>query len=359
MKILYVITQLGVGGAESVLVSMANTMIALGHDVEVVSLLNIKKQHFDDRVRVHLLDLKHKPVSSLIKFRSILSSLKPDVVHSHCLHANIVTRLIRVICPMKRLITTAHNTYEGQGMIMSIFKYTNFLSNKITNVSTDAVKTFENNKYVKPSQMSVVFNIIDIYKFEYSLDIRNEYRGKFGINDDDLVVIAVGSMKDSKDYPNLLKAIKLLSEENLKNFKVFIVGDGLLMVEIQNLAKTLNIESYISFLGVRNDVNSLLNMADIFVLSSKHEGLPTVLVEAAMAKNVIISTDCGGVNDILPNFNNVVNIQDSMALARKMSEVMKLSKEEYLQQSEVTYSYVKDRLDPQKIAKEWLRIYQA
>ncbi|ENU91204.1 hypothetical protein F971_03342 [Acinetobacter vivianii] len=359
MKILYVITQLGVGGAESVLVSMTDTMIALGHDVEVVSLLNVNKQNFDDKVTVHLLDLKHKPVSSLIKFRSILSGFKPDVVHSHCLHANIVTRLIRIIYPIKTLITTAHNTYEGQGLIMCIFKYTNFLSNKITNVSTDAVQAFVNNKYVKPSQMNVMFNIIDIHKFEYSLDIRNEYRSIFGVQEDDLVIIAVGSMKDSKDYPNLLKAIHLLIEKEVKKFKVFIVGDGPLMAETQHLAATLNIEAYISFLGIRNDVNSLLNMADIFVLSSKHEGLPTVLVEAAMAKNVIVSTDCGGVNDILPNFDNVVNIQDSMALARKLSEVMKLSKEEHVQQSEATYLYVKERLDPQKIAKEWLEIYQA
>ncbi|MCH7315766.1 glycosyltransferase [Acinetobacter sp. ANC 3882] len=359
MKILYVITQLGVGGAESVLVSMANTMIGLGHDVEVVSLLNINKQNFDEKVTVHLLDLRHNPVSSLIQFRSILSKFQPDVVHSHCLHANIVTRLVRVIYPMKRLVTTAHNTYEGQGLIMSIFKYTNFLSNKITNVSTDAVQAFENNKYVKPSQMNVMFNIIDIHKFEYSSDIRDEYRNIFGVHEDDLVVIAVGSMKDSKDYPNLLKAIQLLTEDELKKIKVFIVGDGLLMAETQHLATTLNIESYISFLGIRNDVNSLLNMADIFVLSSKHEGLPTVLVEAAMAKNVIVSTNCGGVNDILPNFDNVVNIQDATALAQKLSEVMRLSKEEHLQQSEATYSYVKERLDPQKIAKEWLEIYQA
>lgn len=358
MKILYVITQLGVGGAESVLVSMAEKMLELGHEVNIVSLLNINKQCFNDKVTLHVLDLKHKPFSSLMKFRSILCKLQPDVVHSHCLHANITTRLMRIVCPMKRLITTAHNTYEGQGLIMSIFKYTNFLSDTITNVSTDAVEAFKNNKYVKSSQMKVMFNIIDIHKFEFSLDTRNEYRKKFSINEDDLVIIAVGSMKDSKDYPNLLKAVQLLKEKKLQKFKVFIVGNGQLMDEIQDLASKLEIESYITFLGTRSDVNALLSMADIFILSSKHEGLPTVLVEAAMAKNVIISTDCGGINDILPNFENVVNIEDPIALARKVSEVMKLCKKDYVKQSVATYLYVKEKFNPEKIAKEWVKIYQ-
>ena len=54
MKILYVITQLGVGGAEVVLVSMANKMVELGHQVEIVSLLNINTQKFDDKINVHV-----------------------------------------------------------------------------------------------------------------------------------------------------------------------------------------------------------------------------------------------------------------------------------------------------------------
>lgn len=358
MKILYVITQLGVGGAESVLVSMTDTMITHGHNVEVISLLNINKQKFNDKVQVHLLDFKNKPLSSLIEFRSIITRYEPDVVHSHCLHANIVTRLIRFFCPVKRLVTTAHNTYEGQGLVMSAFKYTNFLSDKITNVSTDAVYAFEQNKYVKPLQMQVMYNIIDIHRFEYSSDLRDKYRRNFNIADDELVIISVGSMKDSKDYPNLLKSIQLLKKKTLQKFRVFIVGDGQLMPEIQELALKLDIKADITFLGTRSDVNALLSMADIFVLSSKHEGLPTVLVEAAMAKNVIVSTDCGGISDILPNFNNVVNIKDSVALADKINEVMELSKEEYNQQAEATYEYVKNKLDPEKVTKEWLNLYQ-
>lgn len=357
MKILYIITQLGVGGAESVLVSMADKMTALGHEVEIVSLLNINKQNFNKKVLVHVLDLKHSPFSSLAKLRAILCKFQPDVVHSHCLHGNIIARLMRIIFPMKKLVTTAHNTYEGQGLIMSIFKYTNFLSDITTNVSTDAVKMFESKKYVKPSQMKVMFNIIDIHKFEFSLNSRSEYRSRFDIDENELVLIAVGSMKDSKDYPNLLNAIQLLKEKNLKKFKLFIVGDGKLMAETQDLASRLELDEYVSFLGSRNDINALLSMADIFILSSKHEGLPTVLVEAAMAKNVIISTDCGGIDDILPTRENVVSINEPLALAGKISEVIQWDSERNASNIDEVYNFVSTNLDPDVVSQKWLEIY--
>ncbi|CAM9357728.1 glycosyltransferase [Acinetobacter bereziniae] len=357
MKILYIITQLGVGGAESVLVSMADKMVALGHEVEIISLLDINKQNFDSKILVHVLDLKRKPFSSMMKLSSIVGKFQPDVVHSHCLHSNIVARLIRIIVPIKKLVTTAHNTYEGQGLAMSIFKYTNFLSDVITNVSTDAVKAFENKKYVRFSQMLVMHNIIDIHKFEFSLNSRNEYRNMFGINENELALIAVGSMKDSKDYPNLLKAIQLIKEKKLEKFKLFIVGDGQLMNEIQDLASVFELEEYVYFLGNRSDINALLSMADIFILSSKHEGLPTVLVEAAMARNIIITTDCGGIDDILPTRENVVNTGDPIALAEKISEVMQWDNNKSINNINRVYDFVSKNLDPNIVSQQWLRIY--
>lgn len=178
MKIVYVITQLGVGGAENVLVSMANKMQEIGHKVYVVSLLNIYNQKFDDGISVFVLDFKNRPFNSFIKLCRLISNIKPDVVHSHCLHANIITRLTKLFVPIKKLISTAHNTYEGAGLLMLIFKYTNFLSDVITNVSTDAVNAFEKEKYVKKNEMKAVFNIIDINKYLFSINDRDIYKKK-------------------------------------------------------------------------------------------------------------------------------------------------------------------------------------
>lgn len=357
MKVLYVITQLGIGGAESVLVSMAKKMHNLGHEIKVVSLLNINKQNIERGVDVLILDLKERPFKSIVELRSIIKDFNPDVVHSHCLHANILMRLLRIISPIRRLITTAHNTYEGEGGVMKVFKYSNFLSDCITNVSSDAVKAFEDNSYVVKGQMKVIFNIIEIEKFNYSNDLREKYRSDFNLSPDEKILISIGSMKDAKDYPNLLNAIKFIKNSGTKNFKLFIVGDGDLMESTQRLALDLQLENEVYFLGVRTDVNALLSMADIFVLASKHEGLPTVLIEAAMAKNMIISTDCGGIGDILPNKKHIVEIKNSVSLGKKILEILAMSEVESIKSINSTYQHVSERFDPDTVLEKWISVY--
>lgn len=357
MKILYVITQLGVGGAESVLVSMVKKMHNLGHKVKVVSLLNVNKQKFESGVDVFVLNLKERPFKSIMELKGIIKNFNPDIVHSHCLHANILMRLFRIISPMRRLITTAHNTYEGEGGIMKVFKYSNFLSNHITNVSSDAVKAFEDNGYVAKDQMEVIFNIIEIEKFNYSKDLREKYRNDFNLRLDEKVLISVGSMKDAKDYPNLLNAVKYIKDNGAKNFKLFIIGDGDLMESNQKLALDLQLENEVYFLGVRTDVNALLSMADIFILASKHEGLPTVLIEAAMAKNIIISTDCGGIGDILPNKKNIVEVGNSVSLGKKILEIIDMSEIESIKSINSTYNYVSEKFNPDIVVEKWLSVY--
>lgn len=357
MKILYVITQLGVGGAESVLVSMVKKMHNLGHEVKVVSLLNINKQKFESGVDIFILDLKERPFKSILELKGIIKDFNPDVVHSHCLHANILMRLFRIISPIRRLITTAHNTFEGEGLVMKAFKYSNFLSDYITNVSSDAVKAFEDNGYVVKGQMKVVFNIIEIEKFNYSNDLREKYRNDFNLRPDEKILISIGSMKDAKDYPNLLHAIKLIKNDGAKNFKLFIVGDGDLMESTQRLTLDLQLENEVCFLGIRTDVNALLSMADIFILASKHEGLPTVLIEAAMAKNMIISTDCGGIGDILPDKKNIVEVKNSVSLGKKILEILNMSEVESIKSINSTYNHVSTRFDPDVVLEKWISIY--
>lgn len=358
MKILYVITQLGIGGAENVLVSMANKMNANAHQVEVVSLLNIKKQNFDNNIKVYILDFKNKPLSSFIQLSKIISNYKPDVVHSHCIHANVITRFVRLLTPIKKLVSTAHSASEAKGLIMTAFKYTNFLSNVITNVSSDAVLSYEKNGYISKNIMKVCFNIIDIEKYNFSRVKREKYRQIFNIKTEELVLISIGTMKEDKDYPNLIKAVSLVSKSTTKPFKVFIVGAGELYLDIVKLSKNEKVFEKIIFLGERSDVKDLLSMSDIFILSSKNEGLPTVLIEAAMAKNTIIATNCGGVNDILPKNKNIVPIKNHIALAEMIVNKMNENEDKRTEESEEVYFHVYEKFNSDKIYNDWISLYK-
>lgn len=357
VKIVYVITQLGVGGAENVLVSMANKMQKLGHEVYVISLLNIFEQKFDDGISVFILDFKSSPFIAFVKLCKLISGIKPDVVHSHCIHANIITRLTKFFISIKRLVSTAHNTYEGTGLLMLAFKYTNFLSDVITNVSTDAVNAFEKEKYVKKNEMKVMFNIIDINKYLFSINDRDIYRKKFNINKGQIILITIARFKDSKDFPNLIRAISYIKNNYNPEFKFFIIGDGELFTQIKDMAKEMQVIDNIEFLGRRDDIRALLSMSDFFILASKHEGLPTVLIEAAMAKNYIISTDCGGVNDILPTTDNIVPIQDHITLAKRIIFRMKEDQDVRAKCVETTQNYIYNKFNPDIIVNQWIELY--
>lgn len=360
MKILYVITQLGLGGAETVLVTMANKMAQKGYDVQVISLLNICEHVFDPRVEVCVLDFKNRFFYSLIQLITIIRKRSPDIVHSHCLHANVLIRLIRLSgIRIKKLISTSHSPFEGDGVIMKIYKYTNFISDHITNVSRHAVKVFEEKGYVHIGEMKVMYNIIDIEKFKYSESIRLFQRNKFNISDQEKVIISIGTMKDAKDYPNLLNAINIFRKNNTIDFRFYIVGEGELFDEMLELSSSLKLNDVVYFLGKRRDIYELLCMSDIFVLSSKYEGLPTVLIEAIMANNYIVSTNCGGVSEILPTKFRTVEIGNPFNLAQEIGRVITLEHNVSEFDKSILLDFVEDKFSSNNTLNVWIELYNS
>ena len=116
MRILYLITGLGVGGAEKVVTALADEMDARGHTVMVVYLTGPAIVKPDNRrIVIESLELESAKdlISSFVALIKLVREFKPDVVHSHMIHANILARLARPFCRVRRLVCTAHNSNEG------------------------------------------------------------------------------------------------------------------------------------------------------------------------------------------------------------------------------------------------------
>lgn len=354
MNILYVTTGLGLGGAEKVVADLADQMIALGHDVKIAYLTGnvlVKPACSDiEIVALHLNSAKGFLTASK-KYRKLVKSFCPDVIHAHMVHANIFARLNRLLCPVPKLICTAHSSNEGGKVRMVVYRATNFLSNINTHVSQEATKTMISKGAFTKNDIITVYNGIDLSKFKSnSKNIK--------LDKDPLSIIAVGSLSDPKDYPNLINAFAIFKKNNNSNIKLNIVGDGELRPQIEAQIKELKLDKDITLLGRRSDIPKLLNAADIFVLSSKYEGLPTVVIEAMACECYVIATDCGGSAEILDDTGKLVPIQDSQALANALETAINLDVEHRLLNNKKARARVERLFSLENSVQKWIALYE-
>ena len=330
MKILLVITGLGMGGAEHVVTSLADELVNLGHQVKIAYLsgeaIVLPKNPDIDLIPIGMNSSKDV-VKAYLKLRNVVKQFNPDVVHSHMFHSNIISRLLRLTMRVSRIVSSSHNVDEGGKFRMLTYRLTDRLTDISTNVSQEAVDALVEKGAVRAGHMISVVNGIDTTHFCFNSDARQEKRAELDIANKNLV-LAIGRLESQKDYPNLLNAISILKKQR-KDFKVLIVGDGPLKEEIMLLADKLKITEFIELLGIRRDVPALMSASDIYVMSSAWEGLPMVILEAMACERFVVATDCGGVNEVVGSAGFLVKPKDSTLLAQALNRALNLSDDEH------------------------------
>ena len=116
MRIVYVLTSLGMGGAERQVLALAERMAARGHVVSLMVLRPRLAEEWPTPIDVFRLEMRRTPQSvlaGLVRGRQFLKGFRPDVVHSHSFHANFIARLLKVCIPSAVVVSTIHNVYEG------------------------------------------------------------------------------------------------------------------------------------------------------------------------------------------------------------------------------------------------------
>lgn len=354
MKILYVLTGLGLGGAEKVVVDLADQMHVLGHDVKIAYLagdVQIKPASTDvEIIALHLNSAQHFLLASK-KYQKLVKSFRPDVVHAHMVHANIFTRLNRALCPVPKLICTAHSSNEGGKARMLAYRLTNRLSDINTNVSQEATQAMISKGAFTKKTVVTVYNGINLNNFKNNpKSIRLEQNT--------LNFITVGRYTDAKDYPNLINAFAILKKNN-RAINLTIVGDGELRDQIESLIKELELEEDVTLLGRRSDIPQLLSQADIFVLASKFEGFGLVVAEAMACECYVVATDSGGVAEVMGNTGKLVPIQNSQALADALENTIALSSKERMQNNRKARVRVEQLFSLETSVQKWLALYEA
>ncbi len=357
MKIFFLITSLDYGGAETQLLYLASELISQGHECCVCSMRTPKElvKSFDDRgIKVISLDMPKGgiTISSIYLLYKAIKDYKPDVVHSHMIHANLMSRFIRTFLRFK-LVNTAHNVYEGGKILEFFLKKSDFLCEFTTQVSPEGLERYIQQGLFKKKKSSFMKNAVKLPEVTES---RYSCHKAFIKHSNDFVFLSIGRLEPVKDYKNLLDAISLVKHDNVF---FMIAGRGVLLNELQEYAVAKGIEKKVKFLGARSDIEQLIASVDAFVMSSKYEGLPIALLECMAQGLPVVSTEVGAIPDLIKNDVNgfMVNPEDSLKLAKAIDLLVSLPEEKLREMSVYSRTLIKNQFSSTVIASEWVTLY--
>ena len=166
MRVFFLSTSMGMGGADSQLLSAAQLMQARGHDVIIVSMTPLGPMGLQARelgIRTESLEMRRgvPDPRGLLRLARLTRAWRPDVIHSHMVHANLMARALRLVAPVPALVSTIHNIYEGGPLRMAAYRYTNGLVDHLTIVSQAAADRFVGDRIVPRELLTVIPNGVD------------------------------------------------------------------------------------------------------------------------------------------------------------------------------------------------------
>lgn len=355
MRILLVTTGLLTGGAEMQVAALAGEYVRQGHTVAILNLLGQTEIGVDPAVHIEALHLRAANgrlrwaglPGAVWHARRFIRQWQPDVVHSHMVKANLFARLLRLVCPMPRLICTAHSLHEGGALLMRLYRLTDGLCDLTTHVSPQAAAAFVELGAVAPHKIKPVPNGIDTRRF--ALPPGDKVRS------DLFTWLHVGRLVPEKSQHILLQAFANVVQTQ-PTAQLLIAGSGPCDAALQTLTRTLGLQAHVQFLGRRSDVPQLMHAADALVLSSHIEGSPLVLAEALACGLPCVSTDVPGVRALLTPHDRIVPVGDAQALARAMLDTAHTPDSAALRQQR--RDHIVAHFSLPAVAGQWLRLYE-
>ena len=229
----------------------------------------------------------------ILIFRNLLRNNNYDVIHIHYGSLNDDMFLAEALKTDSKVILHSHSSnYTGNKLeyLLHIFNRHKYINSNFIRLacSIGAGKFMFCNRF-KQNRFTIIKNGIDINKFRFNLNKRNELRQKFNLDDNTTVIGHIARFSQEKNYSFIVNILSELVKKT-KNIKLLLIGDGVLKDEVAQIINDKGLSEYVLFLGLRQDISELLSIMDIFIFPSIHEGLPITLVEAqASGLKTIIS----------------------------------------------------------------------
>ncbi len=337
-KVAFIITKLELGGAQkSVLYSAAN----LDKDAFETYLLCGKGGYLDAIARTDIKNLCFinclvRPISVIKDYCAFfqilfaLAKIKPDIVHTNSSKAGILGRIAARLL-RKKIVHTVHgfsfNDYQLWPLkmfYMQMEKFCNKFTHALIFVSQENLERAIKLNLAAPQKCFLIRAGAELKtKADFTQQDAQKTRRQSGLEDGDKVIISTANLKPQKNVFDMIRAAKIVCQK-YPRAKFLFTGEGPLKQQALEMIAAHDLQDNFLLLGCREDIARLLNIADVFALSSLWEGLPMAVAEALAMDLPCVCYDTDGIKEIITNGQNgyLVPRGNYEVLAQKITDIL-------------------------------------
>jgi glycosyltransferase involved in cell wall biosynthesis len=328
LRVVYVVPDLGVGGAERHVTELmsrldrsrfAPSVVCIGEKGELFSALG------DAGVSsVAFGRTKRQPGKQLLDLVRVFRNTRPDVVIVQGFNAEVVGRVAAVIARVPRVVLWVHNCDDIRPRT-SARRVSDRVLDRVTDayfgVAHGQVRYMSEELGYPEHKIRVIRNGVDPTQF-HGTD--RGTRAGLGLGEHDLVVGILAALRPEKDHETFLRAARVIAAE-IPEARFLIVGGGQQRSGLELLAHELGVADRVVFAGVRHDVAAMLGSMDVFVLSSSTECFPIALLEAMASSRPAVCTSVGGIPEMIEEgvTGYLVPVKDPLALAERVTRLLR------------------------------------
>lgn len=329
-RIALFVSSFDAGGVQRVMINLANELTKQGYPVEMVAVTNRGPLEKTINPGVEIKNLDSKRVLFALKgLVRYFKSEQPHVFVSGQTHLNVIAALAhKIVGSGSKLIVVEHNhmssvSKRGKNRVENLrplwaklfYRY----ASKIVAVSEDVATDLAELSGINRGKIRVVYNPVFDNKIFKLQDIPIKH--PWFLDTSSPIVLGVGRLSAQKDFSSLILAIAEVNK--IKPVRLLILGEGEEREKLEALVQMLALDQKVALPGYVENPFAYMKNADLFVLSSAWEGLPSVLIEAMACGTAVLSTDCpAGPREILEDgkYGNLVPVGDVHALAAGILE---------------------------------------
>lgn len=347
-KIGLLITKLNGGGAERTAANLSSLFDEYGEEVYLITFdgSNITYPYKGKLIDLSLginknvFDAIKKNIKRIIKVKKIKKKYNLDVCISFLDTPNLVNVLSGGKCKKIVSIRNYLSLEKPSFIRKQLIRFSSIRADKTVCISKNVEYDMRNFFKIKEKKLCTIYNPVDIKSL---LTIEEDYTFDKEFNDY-FNIVTMGRLTYQKGQWNLIYAIKDIVVQYPK-VRLYILGDGELKNELEELVKKLELEEHVFFLGFISNAHKFLRQCDLFVLTSLFEGLGNVLLEAMALGLPVISTDCkSGPREIIAPNSNIKSVCENIDVERFGILVKQFSKEKNIVDND-SLVYIKQAIE--------------